>query len=123
VDEVVAAVDQAKNRGLRARMVGAGHSFTDVALTDGILLDPALLGGTAEIDADALTVTVSAGTTLHDLNLQLEDAGYALTNTGGGSAQTAAGAISTGTHGTGRGAPPGLRGRCRGRAPGGTTSC
>jgi FAD-linked oxidoreductase len=84
-------------------MVGAGHSFTDVALTDGILLDPALLCGTAEIDADAMTVTVSAGTTLHDLNLQLEDAGYALTNMGDVSVQTAAGAISTGTHGTGRG--------------------
>jgi FAD-linked oxidoreductase len=102
VGEVVAAVEQAKNRGLRVRMVGAGHSFTDVALTDGILLDPALLYGTAAIDADAMTVTVSAGTTLHDLNLQLENAGYALTNMGDGSGQTAAGAISTGTHGTGR---------------------
>ena len=102
MDEVIAAVDDARNRGLRVRMVGTGHSFTDIALTDGILLDPTLLRGPVQVDADAMTVTVRAGTTLHDLNQELADAGYALTNVGDVDVQTAAGAISTGTHGTGR---------------------
>ena len=38
--DVVAAVELARDRGERVKMPGSGHSFTDIALTDGLMLDP-----------------------------------------------------------------------------------
>ena len=101
VDEVVAAVTTARARGHRVKMVGSGHSFTDVAVTDGVLLRPERLAGILAVDRDAMTVTVAAGTRLHILNDMLDDLGLALNNMGDIDQQTVAGAISTGTHGTG----------------------
>ena len=100
-EEVAAAVTEARERGLRVKMVGAGHSFTDVAATDGLLLDPGRLTGVTHVDRGALTVTVLAGTPLHELNARLHDLGLALHNMGDIDRQTVAGAVSTGTHGTG----------------------
>ena len=48
-----------------------------------------------------MTVTVLAGTPLHELNDRLHGLGLALHNMGDIDRQTVAGAISTGTHGTG----------------------
>jgi L-gulonolactone oxidase len=82
-------------------MVGSGHSFTDIALTDGVMLDPSRLTGVTAVDRDAMTVTVLAGTPLHELNSRLHGLGLALHNMGDIDRQTVAGAVSTGTHGTG----------------------
>src|SRR6476661_10737115 len=82
-------------------MVGSGHSFTDIALTDGVMLDPSRLTGVTAVDREALTVTVLAGTPLHELNARLRGLGLALHNMGDIDRQTVAGAVSTGTHGTG----------------------
>ena len=43
-----------------------------------------------------------AGTRLRDLNTALEEQGLALENLGACAAQSIAGAVATGTHGTGR---------------------
>ncbi|QBI54745.1 D-arabinono-1,4-lactone oxidase [Streptomonospora litoralis] len=99
---VAAAVRTAAEEGLRIRMVGAGHSFTGVALTDGVLLSPTGLARLRGVDAEAGTVTVEAGLPLCDLNEALHARGLALANMGDIAVQTAAGAIQTGTHGTGR---------------------
>jgi L-gulono-1,4-lactone dehydrogenase len=99
--EVAAAVADARAQGLRVKMPGSGHSFTAVALTDGVLLDPRGLSGVVEVDRDAMTVTAWAGTTLRELNAGLEDLGLALHNMGDVDPQTLAGAVSTGTHGSG----------------------
>jgi L-gulonolactone oxidase len=48
-----------------------------------------------------MTITVLAGTPLHELNTALEKLGLSLHNMGDIDEQTIAGAISTGTHGTG----------------------
>jgi L-gulonolactone oxidase len=82
-------------------MVGSGHSFTDIAVTDGLLLRPDRLVGIRTVDRDAMTVTALAGTPLHVLNDRLHGLGLALHNMGDIDRQTVAGAISTGTHGTG----------------------
>jgi L-gulonolactone oxidase len=82
-------------------MVGSGHSFTDIAVTDGLLLRPDRLVGVRSVDRDAMTVTVLAGTPLHLLDRQLDVLGLALHNLGDIDRQTVAGAIATGTHGTG----------------------
>lgn len=103
-DDVVRAVRWAGRAGLRVRVVGGGHSFTPVAVTDGVLLDLGRLSGVEAVVrrpvGDAL-VTVGAGTRLGALNRALAGLGLALENLGDIDRQTVAGAISTGTHGTG----------------------
>ncbi len=86
----------------RVKAVGTGHSFTSIAATDGVLIRPQLLTGIRNIDRDAMTVTVEAGTPLKRLNLALAREGLSLTNMGDIMEQTVSGATSTGTHGTGR---------------------
>ncbi|NJQ01980.1 D-arabinono-1,4-lactone oxidase [Streptomyces zingiberis] len=100
--EVARIVTAAAGEGLPVKAVGTGHSFTAAAATDGVLIRPDRLTGVREIDREAGTVTVAAGTPLWQLNETLAGAGLSLTNMGDIMAQTAAGATSTGTHGTGR---------------------
>lgn len=99
--EVADAVIAARRNGLHVKMVGSGHSFTDIAVSDGLMLLPDRLVGIRSLDRDAMTVTVLAGTSLRVLNDRLQDLGLALHNMGDIDEQTVAGAISTGTHGTG----------------------
>lgn len=100
-EQVAEAVRDAARSGHRVRMHGTGHSFTDVAVTDGVHLQPHRLSGVVAVDRRAMTVTALAGTTLHELNARLEALGLALHNMGDVDPQTLAGAVSTGTHGTG----------------------
>ena len=99
--EISAAVNGAAAAGLRVRALGSGHSFTPAAATDGLALD--LSGWTGIVAADTRTgvVTVRSGTTLRALNAALDGLGLAMANLGDIDAQTVAGALSTGTHGTG----------------------
>jgi FAD-linked oxidoreductase len=99
--EVVEAVAAARAQDMRVKMVGSGHSFPGIAVTDGLLLLPDRLVGIRTVDRDAMTVTVLAGTPLHVLNRRLHGLGLALHNMGDIDRQTVAGAIATGTHGTG----------------------
>jgi len=100
-EEVVDAVVAARRQNLTVKMPGTGHSFTDIAVADGLLLRPAGLRGIVAVDQDAMTVTVLAGTPLAELNSALEKLDLTLHNMGDIDQQTVAGAISTGTHGTG----------------------
>ncbi|GLU49047.1 D-arabinono-1,4-lactone oxidase [Nocardiopsis ansamitocini] len=111
--EIVAAVRSAGDDGLRVRMVGSGHSFTAVAVTDGLMLSPTALSRVRSIDPAAGTATVEAGAQLCDFNTALAEHGVALTNMGDIAVQTVAGATQTGTHGTGR-SSAGLAAQVRG---------
>ncbi|KOG37737.1 D-arabinono-1,4-lactone oxidase [Streptomyces resistomycificus] len=102
VDELADAVREAAEDGLKVKAVGSGHSFTSIAATDGVLIRPQLLTGIRDIDRNAMTVTVEAGTPLKRLNVALAREGLSLTNMGDIMEQTVSGATSTGTHGTGR---------------------
>jgi FAD-linked oxidoreductase len=101
-EEVADAVLAARHQGLTVKMVGSGHSFTDVAAADGLMLRPSRLVGVTDVDREAMTVTARAGTPLHLLNAELAGLGLSLHNMGDIDRQTVAGAISTGTHGSGR---------------------
>jgi FAD-linked oxidoreductase len=105
-EDVVRAVKDAAATGRRLRMIGTGHSFTGVALTDGVMLRPTALTGVTSATSVASRaddrVTVRAGTTVRELNSLLAARGLALANMGDITDQTVAGAIQTGTHGTGR---------------------
>lgn len=102
VEELSAAIRRAAEDGLKVKAVGSGHSFTSIAATDGVLIRPQLLTGIRDIDRDAMTVTVEAGTPLKRLNVALAREGLSLANMGDIMEQTVSGATSTGTHGTGR---------------------
>src|SRR3954453_14369693 len=83
----------------RVRGAGSGHSFTDIACTDGLLVDlgrmDRILGQEGEL------VTVQAGITLHELGRELAGRGLAMENQGDIERQPLAGALATATHGTG----------------------
>jgi L-gulono-1,4-lactone dehydrogenase len=98
--DVVDAVKAAQRDGLRVKALGSGHSFTAIAVPEDVaLVVPSDLAH-ARV-ADSGLATVPAGVTLRALNAWLWDRGWALPNLGDIDAQTVAGAISTGTHGTG----------------------
>jgi L-gulono-1,4-lactone dehydrogenase len=99
VEQVVEVLAFARERGLRVKAIGAGHSFTGIAATDDIQLDIAGLDGVYAVDGTR--VTLGAGTNLFQLPALLDPLGLALTNMGDIDRQTLAGATSTGTHGTG----------------------
>lgn len=109
VAEVSDVVSSAAERGTRVKCVGAGHSFSPAAATEGVLVSLDDLTGIESIvpthDAagvvDGANVTVWAGTRLHRLGALLWDLGLAQPNLGDFAEQSLAGAISTGTHGTG----------------------
>jgi FAD-linked oxidoreductase len=102
VTELQRVVTESAGHGHRVKPIGAGHSFTAIGLTDGVQLRLDRLAGIVHADRASGYVTVLAGTRLHDLNEALWTLGLALTNLGDIDVQTVAGAISTGTHGTGR---------------------
>ena len=99
--EISAAVKDAASAALPVRALGSGHSFTAVAATSGVALDLSQWTGITAADTRTGLVTVRSGTTLRALNAELGGLGLAMANLGDIDAQTVAGALSTGTHGTG----------------------
>jgi L-gulonolactone oxidase len=100
--EVVEAVGRARAAGQRTRVVGAGHSFTGLACTDGRQMRLDRLDRILAVDREAMTVTVEGGIPLWRLNRALAERGLALANLGDIDRQAVAGALATATHGTGR---------------------
>ena len=99
--EVMEALGRARAAGQRVKVVGGGHSFTDVACTGGRMLSLERLDRVVAVDEEAGTVTVEAGMSISRLNRELAARGLALANLGDIDKQSIAGAIATGTHGTG----------------------
>jgi len=109
LQELIDLVKRAEGEGTTVRAVGAGHAWSDVALTDGYLVEPDRLSGVARPGESTLReeargrklVRVLGGTHLRVLNEELDRMGLALPNMGGYDAQTIAGVVSTSTHGSG----------------------
>jgi FAD-linked oxidoreductase len=83
------------------RCVGAGHSFTALVPTAGTLLSLDRLSGLLAHDKAAGTATFGAGTRLAVASRALDAVGLAFNNLPDIDVQTLAGALATGTHGTG----------------------
>ncbi|WP_413451755.1 D-arabinono-1,4-lactone oxidase [Georgenia phoenicis] len=98
--EVAAVVRRAAATGRRVTAVGAGHSFTPVAEARDVQLGLDRLTGIVAVEPDG-RVRVRAGTRLRELGRLLAGHGLAMENLGDIDVQTLAGALSTGTHGTG----------------------
>lgn len=102
-EELAEAVGMAVAAGEKVKVTGSGHSFTEAAMTEATMVRLDGLRGVLEADRGSGLVKVGAGTVLRDLNGELAALGLGLENMGDIDAQTVAGAISTGTHGTGAG--------------------
>lgn len=89
--------------GGRVRALGTRHSFNDLADTEGTLVSLTELEGAPELDADALTVSVPPGMSYGVLARWLQTRGFALHNMGSLPHISVAGAVATGTHGSGSG--------------------
>jgi FAD/FMN-containing dehydrogenase len=100
-EELAALVHEAARRDLGVRVAGSGHSFTPVVATSGLLLSLAKMRGIAKVDHARKRVTVRAGTRIGDIGRALKPLGLSLANQGDIDTQAIAGALSTGTHGTG----------------------
>jgi L-gulono-1,4-lactone dehydrogenase len=101
IEAICEAVERAGREGRRVRTTGSGHSFSDVACTDGLMLKLDRFAGILDVDRASGLVRAQAGITIRALNRQLDAHGLALENLGDVDAQSIAGAISTATHGTG----------------------
>jgi FAD-linked oxidoreductase len=99
--DVQRIVRDAAAAGLKVKAVGASHSFTAIAATDGVVLRLDRMSRILAYDSATARVRVQAGISLHDLNPLLKARGLALPNLGDVDPQSIAGAVSTGTHGTG----------------------
>jgi L-gulonolactone oxidase len=99
--ELVEVVTRAAKRGERVRAVGTGHSFTDCACTDGVMIDMTGLHRVLDADSSSGLVTIEGGAKLHTLGPQLAERGLGLENQGDIDAQSITGATATATHGTG----------------------
>lgn len=102
VDEVAQVVKEAAAAGRRVKAIGSGHSFTGIGLTDGVLVQLDRLDRLVSADRATGRVVVQGGMPLRRLNAELAAHGLGLTNMGDVDRQTVTGALSTGTHGTGR---------------------
>ncbi|WP_194411161.1 D-arabinono-1,4-lactone oxidase [Microbacterium cremeum] len=101
VEAVQRAVQAAATQRMPVKAVGAGHSFTGIAVAPGVLLELPDLSGLVSVDVERSQVTLLAGTRLHRIPALLAPYGLAMENLGDIDRQSIAGAISTGTHGTG----------------------
>ncbi|KAF9573040.1 hypothetical protein EC968_009090 [Mortierella alpina] len=100
-EEVLKIIHLARLSGKRVKAIGTGHSPSDLACTDGIMINTDKLDGLLHVDKEKRTVTVAAGMKLEKLHKLLELRDLALSNLGSISDQSVAGAMATATHGTG----------------------
>eukprot|EP01126_Amoeba_proteus_P000718 TRINITY_DN101_c0_g2_i9.p1 TRINITY_DN101_c0_g2~~TRINITY_DN101_c0_g2_i9.p1 ORF type:complete len:440 (+),score=67.37 TRINITY_DN101_c0_g2_i9:296-1615(+) len=101
VEEVVDILKLARESNRTCRVVGAGHSWFPLGLTDGFLVNLDKMNSVLSIDKIKMTVTVEAGIRIGKLSKTLDQIGLSLINTGVINRQSIAGATATGTHGSG----------------------
>jgi FAD/FMN-containing dehydrogenase len=109
LEQLRAVVRAAENAGKRVHAIGSGHSFSDVAVADGVLVELRGMKRVTDVSGETLgdavatdmLVRAEAGVTIRELNRALHATGRALVNMGGYDGQTLGGVLSTSTHGSG----------------------
>ena len=99
--DIVEAVAAAAITEMPVRAVGASHSHSRIAATNGMLLTLDGWQGIEAVDTEAQTARIRSGTRIFQLGEPLLEHGLAIRNQGDIDRQSVAGATSTGTHGTG----------------------
>ncbi len=114
LNDLPVIIKTASEEKFKIRCAGSGHSFNDIACTHGYLVSIDKLKKIIEMPLYIKEIEkqkhkfvhVEAGITLRELNHALDDLGLSIINMGGIDHQTLAGAIATGTHGSGIELPP-----------------
>lgn len=101
-EDARAILKAANGAGRQVRVAGTGHSHAPLIPTSGDIIDLSGMAGVLETNPVAKSARILAGTKLHALGAPLHRAGLALINQGDIDRQALAGAVGTGTHGTGR---------------------
>ncbi|RZG47526.1 D-arabinono-1,4-lactone oxidase [Acinetobacter wuhouensis] len=97
-------IDELKNivqNHSKIRVVGAGHSFTPLVCTDATLLSLDHIAGVDQVNSALSQASIWSGTRLFNLDQYLQPIQQSLMQQGDIDQQSLAGAVSTGTHGTG----------------------
>ena len=100
--DAAALVRECAVNGKSLRIAGSGHSHSPVVLNDAVIADASGLAGILSVDQENSQAWVRAGSSIFSLGVQLHEHGLALRNQGDIDRQLLSGAVSTGTHGTGR---------------------
>ncbi|KAF9548154.1 hypothetical protein EC957_007182 [Mortierella hygrophila] len=100
-EEIIKIIHLARISGKNVKAIGTGHSPSDLACTDGFMINTDKLNRLISVDEEKKTITVQAGMKLHKLHDLLELHDLAMSNLGSISDQSVAGIMSTATHGTG----------------------
>lgn len=106
IEEVQKAVILARKCKRRIVLVGAGHSPSDLTCTSAWMMNLGDMSSVLEVKKDKLedggagTALLQAGIFLRDINERMSAHGLTMPNLGSIDAQSIAGAISTGTHGS-----------------------
>src|SRR2546423_1534592 len=100
VPEIQMAVTLARRCRRRLVVVGNAHSPSDLTCTSSWMMNLDNFNKILSVDRDTGIVTFEAGISLHELGAELAKLGLSLPNLGSIDAQSVAGAISTGTHGS-----------------------
>ena len=98
IHEIIA---KAKAEQKTVRVVGSGHSFSELIATEDFIVSLTYLSGIIDINKEKKQATIWAGTTIKEANEALFEAGLAIINLGDIDVQSVGGATATGTHGTG----------------------
>ncbi|HYC84877.1 MAG TPA: FAD-binding protein, partial [Chryseosolibacter sp.] len=101
-DELADAIRESARNGKRIRVAGAGHSSSSLVETNDTLIQLKNFKGIVRADERNGTATLRTGMTVGEANDALQELGLALFNTGDVDVQMLTGAISTGTHGSGK---------------------
>ena len=110
LEDIKQIIREAEQANLKVRAVGSGHSFSDVAVGNEYLVDIKELNNLLSMESyplrsttePSVLVQAQAGMTIQKLNKELDKKDLCVVNMGGIDNQTIAGAVSTGTHGTGK---------------------
>jgi FAD/FMN-containing dehydrogenase len=101
-NEICEKIWRLRSEGKKLKVVGAGHSSSPLVETDNTLIRLDKFKGIVRHNKSEETVTLRTGMTIKEVNDELQQIGLALFNTGDVDVQMLAGAIATGTHGTGK---------------------
>lgn len=101
-EEILTILKNASFNKQVVRTIGSGHSWTDLIVTNDVLISLDKWQGVTDVDIQGKWVEVKSGTKLLKLGNDLWHLGYSMENLGDIDVQSIAGALNTGTHGTGR---------------------
>ena len=101
IEDVQAVVTEARRQNKHVKVVGCGHSPSDLACTPDYMVNLCRMNKLLEVDKERCLITIEGGVVMDDLHKLLEKEGLALSVLGAISDQTMAGGFAVGTHGSG----------------------